>query len=282
MKILFHIAGFPVHFFGLMIALAILGGFYVIDLVAVRKGLDKEKIFNFAIYTILSGVFGARIFYIVFYNFQYYLTNPTQILMINQGGLSIHGAIVGGLLFAIWYTRKNNLDFWVIADTFAPGIILGQGIGRIGCDVFGRAMEIPRFWAVNYNGQLVHPTQIYEAVLNFIAFFILWRKTKNQQYKGEIFLWYIILFSINRGIVEFFRVNPMVGGVISISHILSILMIIGAVIAMFYFKKITISQTKFNFKDNWNSDYSLVLIKDVVSVSLLTAVSVFIYYRAWM
>ena len=277
MKILFYIAGIPVHFFGVMTAIGILAGFYVVNLLAVRNGQDKNKVFDLAIYTVLVGIIGARVFYILFYNPLYYLQNPLEIIKMHQGGLSIHGSIIAGAVFGYWYVKKHKLNFWRIADTFAPGIILGQAIGRIGCDVFGKPMTSQYFWGVSYAGQLLHPAQIYEAVLNFVAFFILWRKSKTKDYNGQVFLWYIILFAINRGIVEFFRTNPMIFGVLSVSHLLSLGLIAGALTAIWYIKNRPGYEIKKPVLDNGQK----TLLSDIAIIGALTVISVFIYYMAW-
>jgi len=237
MKILFNIGGFSIHLFGVTIALGILVGFLIMILEANRKGLDKDKLTDLAIYTVILGIIGARLNYILAFNPSYYIQNPKEILMINQGGLSIQGALISGTIFALWYMKKNDIPIWRTADAFAPGIIIGQAIGRVGCDVFGIPMTKSWFWGVNVGGQLLHPAQIYEAILNYILFLVLWNKRKNIKYDGQIFFIYIIGFSINRFIVEFFRTNPMIFGPISIAHVFSLITILVAITVMMWLTK---------------------------------------------
>jgi phosphatidylglycerol---prolipoprotein diacylglyceryl transferase len=101
MKILFYIFGFPVHFFGVMIAFGFLAGIILSFYEVRRKNLDTERLFDLAIYGIISAVIGARIFYIIFYDLSYYLKNPAEIILISEGGLSIHGGLIGAFLFGI-------------------------------------------------------------------------------------------------------------------------------------------------------------------------------------
>lgn len=237
MKILFNIGGFPIHLFGTTIALGILVGFFIMLSEAKRKGLDQDKLTDLALYTVIFGVIGARLNYILAFNPSYYIQNPKEIFMLQQGGLSIQGALILGTIFALWYMKKKSIPIWKTADAFAPAIIMGQAIGRVGCDVFGIPMTKGWFWGVKVGGQLLHPAQIYEAILNYILFLVLWNKRKDTEYDGQLFIIYIIGFSINRFIVEFFRTNPMIFGPISVAHLFSLGIIVVALIARIYLKK---------------------------------------------
>lgn len=277
MKVLFHIFDIPIYFFGVMIALGMLAGIFVAYLEVKRKKLDVEKLFDIALYSIISAVIGARVFYILFYDLSYYINNPVEVIKINEGGLSIHGGLLGAFAFAFFYFRKHKLNFFKYADAIAPGIILGQGIGRIGCDVFGKVMSIPRPWGIERQGQLLHPAQVYEFLLNYVVFFILWRKHKSIKYDGQLFIWYLILFAINRSIVELLRNNPSVVGWFSISHLLSVLLIVGAVILMFFVKNKRVVDNP----DDSNEEVAvrtLDWVKDVLITLALAAVSLIIFY----
>lgn len=276
MRILFHIFGVPIHFFGVMIALGMLAGIYVAYIEAKRKGLDTGKLFDIVLYSVIAGVIGARLFYIVFYNLSYYIKNPVEIIKINEGGLSIHGGLFTAFIFAVIYVKKHRLNFFKYADAIAPAIILGQGIGRVGCDVFGKAMSIPLPWGVRYQGQLVHPAQVYEFVLNYLVFLILWRKRKNIKYDGQIFIWYIILFSINRGVVELFRINPLIIGWFSVAHLLSVLFIIGALVLMYFIKRGVFSTSTVDSTMAVEGKSSLA--KDILIILGLMIISMIVFY----
>lgn len=276
MKILFSIFGLHVHFFGVMIALGVLAGLFAAYLEVKRKKLNADKMVDLVLYSTISAVVGARLFYILFYDLNYYLKHPIDIFKIYEGGLSIHGALIGAVGFAVFYLRHNKLSFFKYADALAPGIILGQGIGRIGCDVFGKVMAVPYAWGIERQGQLLHPAQVYEFLLDYLVFFILWRKRKNIRYDGQLFIWYIILFSINRSIVELFRYNPSVAGWFSISHLLSVLFIAGAVLLMVVIKKKQNSINEFADKDELA--HTVDWVKDIFVTLALIVVSVFIFY----
>ena len=226
MKELFKIGSFGIYLFGITIALGMLAGLWIMIREAKRKELNIDKMFDLVVYTIIAGIIGARLYYVVAFNGDYYIKNPMEILFVHQGGLSIQGALIGGTLVAIWYIRKNALNFWKVADTFAPGIIIGQAIGRIGCDVFGVPMRTIYPWGIRIGSQILHPAQLYEVYLNLILFTYIWSIRDKNRYHGEIFIKYIIGFSINRAIVEFFRSNPIVYKPFTIAHITSFIIII--------------------------------------------------------
>lgn len=276
MKILFHVFGIPISFFGTMIALGILGGLAAAYFEVKRKKLDVERMLDLVVYSTISAIITARLFYIVFYNLSYYIKNPIDIFKVYEGGLSIHGALLGAFVFAVFYIRRHKLSFFKYADALALGLILGQGIGRVGCDVFGKVMTVPYVWGVERQGQLLHPAQVYEFLLNYLVFFILWRKRKSIKYDGQLFLWYVILFSINRGVVELFRNNPSVVGWFSISHLLSVLFIAGALLVMFVIRNRSIVVNEIETVNK--SAHIMSWVKDILIILALVAVSLVIFY----
>ncbi|WP_242972985.1 prolipoprotein diacylglyceryl transferase [Anaeromicrobium sediminis] len=229
MKEIFIVGHFSIYFFGITIALGILTGLWIMMREGKRKGLDNNKLLDLGTYSIMASLIGARLYYVIAFNFDYYLKNPKAVFFVREGGLSIQGGLIGGILFALWYTKKNNISFWRAADAFAPGIIIGQAIGRIGCDVFGIPMKSIYPWGIKINGQILHPAQLYELFLDLILFTYLWRKRDKITYNGQLFIEYIIGFSLIRGIVEFFRSNPIVVEPFTIAHITSLIIIIVAI-----------------------------------------------------
>ncbi|GAB6098448.1 hypothetical protein JCM16358_03270 [Halanaerocella petrolearia] len=242
--ILFRLGPFSVSLFGTFIVLGILVGFYILNKEAIRKELDQDTIFNLALYNIIVGIIGARLYYVVAFNPSYYLNHLIDIFMIQQGGLSIQGALLATILFSVLYIKFKGLSFWEVADAFAPAIILGQAIGRIGCDVFSIPMKNNFFWGVEINNQLLHPVQIYESLLNYILFMLVWNYRDKIKYNGQLFLYYLIGFSVNRGIVEFFRVNPIVLKPFTIAHVTSLFIILVSLVAIIYISNHNISNFK--------------------------------------
>lgn len=276
MKVLFEIGHFPIYIFGFFIALGVMAGIVVAMLEAKRKKYDEDKLFNFILVAMVSGILGARIYFILAFNLDYYLENPIKIFAFRDGGLSIQGALIFGILGSLIYGKIKKINIWEVADIVAPGIILGQAIGRIGCDVFGVEMSKELFWGVSIKGQLLHPAQIYEAVLNFILFGILWSKRKSVKFNGQLFSIYLIGFSINRFIVEFFRTNPIVFGGLTIAHVTGIIMLIVSVVLY------RILSSRGNIKkDNKVKKYD-INIKELLVIISLIVISVTIYYSIWL
>lgn len=100
MKVLFNIFGIPVHFFGVMIALGILGGLAVAYFEVKRKNLNVDKMLDIVIYSIISAIVTARLFYVIFYDLSYYISKPLDIFKVYEGGLSIHGGLIGPFAFS--------------------------------------------------------------------------------------------------------------------------------------------------------------------------------------
>ncbi|WP_341533983.1 prolipoprotein diacylglyceryl transferase [Sporosalibacterium faouarense] len=269
----FKIGHYAIYLFGLTIVLGMIVGIYIMTKEAKRKGLSVDKLTDLAIYTIISAIVGARLYYVFAFNAKYYLQNPKDILALRDGGLSIQGALIFGVLFALWYTKKKNISFGKAADAFAPGIIMGQAIGRIGCDVFGIPMTKAYFWGVSVNNQLLHPAQIYEALLNLVLFTYLWKSRDKTKYNGQLFIKYIIGFSIIRGIVEFFRINPIVFGPFTIAHVTSLGIIVGALIMNNILKKRNQSDHV-----NKSSEAAITPITHYVGIILIGAIGIWIYY----
>lgn len=219
--VLIQIGPLAIRWYGLMIALGCFLGLWLAGKEAKRKGVGREKVQEFFLYAIIAAVLGARLYYLAFTGASQFRDNPLSIVAIWQGGLAIHGGILGGFLVALIYTRKENIPFWKFADTLAPSLILGQAIGRIGCffngDAHGYPTSLP--WGLVYSpespagqmfpGQPLHPTQLYEMIFNFVIFGILWKVRKKVRVDGHLFLLYVMLYSLIRIFVEHFRADKL-------------------------------------------------------------------------
>jgi phosphatidylglycerol:prolipoprotein diacylglycerol transferase len=219
--VLFEIGPLTIRWYGVMIATACVVGIWIAGKEAERKGLEKKIIQDFALYAVIGAIIGARVYYVAFGDLSQFLKNPLSLFAIWQGGLAIHGGILGGLVVGLFYTRKRKISFLKLADTFSPSLILGQAIGRIGCffngDAHGYPAGLP--WGIVYSpetpagqmfpGQALHPTQLYEMILNLIIFAILWRVRKKIKADGYLFFLYVMLYSIIRIFVEHFRADKL-------------------------------------------------------------------------
>ena len=122
--VLVKLGTFELRTYGIIVALSFVLGLWLATREAKRKGLDPALVQDFALYALLGGVIGARLYYVVFSNPSYFLQKPWEILALWHGGIGIIGALVGGLLAALWYCRRKKLSFWRFADTLAPGVAL--------------------------------------------------------------------------------------------------------------------------------------------------------------
>lgn len=232
----FKIFGIEVMWYGILISLGVIIGTVLALREAKRMGIDEDTMIDLLLYAIPIALIGARIHYVIF-SWNYYKDHLVEILHFRGGGLAIHGAIIAAVIVAVVFTRKKNIDFWTVADVCAPGLILGQAIGRwgnyINQEAYGTPTDLP--WGIIIDGVKVHPTFLYESIGNFIVFlFLLWYRRNRAKVSGEVFLLYLILYSIIRFFVEGLRTDSLMLGTIRVAQLISILSVI---LGTYYFKK---------------------------------------------
>ena len=218
-----------IHWYGIFIVLAILICLKLVLILAKKKNINSDQVYDLAFYLILFGLIGGRI-YAVLLEWQYYFDYPWEIVAVWHGGLAIHGAIIGSVITLIYYCLKHRQSFWFWGDILAVVLPLGQAIGRWGNyfnqELFGRPTNLP--WGIpielsnrplNYlSAQYFHPVFLYESILNLINFFILiwfyWHKDNFKLPPGRIMSVYLINYSIIRIVMEFLRLDdtPIVFG----------------------------------------------------------------------
>ncbi|MBI5468657.1 MAG: prolipoprotein diacylglyceryl transferase [Deltaproteobacteria bacterium] len=234
--ILFKYGPIEIRYYGLMYVIGILFASYLIKKEVKRKGIGmtEDDVMNFIIWTVVGGVVGARLYYVVF-NLGYYLSNPSEIPAVWHGGLAIHGGLLGGSLVAWAYLKKRSVLFWRMADAVAPAIILGQTFGRFGNfmngDAHGRPTTMP--WGIVFPADSIagtefpntplHPTMLYELAINFSIFCLLWLKLRKKEHgDGYIFAVYIVLYSMGRFVVEYFRADSLMLGPLRVAQLVSL------------------------------------------------------------
>jgi len=205
---LVKIGPLTVYSYGFMLGLAFLAGSLLAAKEADRKGLDREHFFDFLLVTLVVAVVVSRLFYVAF-QLGEYLAAPATILNIRDGGLAVHGGLLGGVLTALWFARREKTSFWRLADTLSPSLALGIGIARWGCLLagccYGVLCTLP--WAVEtrFAPGWRHPTQVYESVLDLAVFGFLWWYRTRRKHDGQVFLAFLGLYSVVRFGVEFYR-----------------------------------------------------------------------------
>ncbi|GAB6182039.1 prolipoprotein diacylglyceryl transferase [Desulfotomaculum defluvii] len=214
-QILFYIGDFPLRSFGVMLSLGIMAGLIVSLMVAKGQRRYYEEVMDLAFYAILGGLVGARVWEVMF-SWDYYSQHLIEIPAIWQGGISVQGSIIGGLLAVIWYCQKNNIAVWAMMDTLAPGVLVGQAIGRIGCFLNGCCYGLPNehlgivypegtdaYFA--FGSQPLFPAVLFEAAWDLVSLGILLIFFKRRPFDGFIALSYFVLYSVGRFTLEFWR-----------------------------------------------------------------------------
>jgi phosphatidylglycerol:prolipoprotein diacylglycerol transferase len=218
--ILINIGSFHLPTYGTLLVLAILGGIYTAMRLGRRVGLDSALILDFCTWVILIALVGAKIL-LILTEWSYYRANPGEIFSFStfMAGGVFYGGFLAALFFTIWYVRVQKLSFWKLADVLAPGVALGQSVGRLGCFSagcdYGKATAVP--WGVVFTstfahevggvplGVRLHPTQLYESLATFAIFgFLLWWFPRKQR-DGDVFLGYMGLYAVARFFMEFLR-----------------------------------------------------------------------------
>lgn len=243
--ILFEIGPLQVRFYSLMYIVGITVGYFLIRGEVRRKdiALSEDDIMNFIMWTVLGGIIGARLYYVIF-NWQFYSSNLAEIPAVWHGGLAFHGGLTGGFVGAYIYLKKLNIPFWRMFDVTAPAIILGQAFGRFGNfmngDAHGSPTRMP--WGIVFpEGSIagsdtilrfgenlpLHPVMLYELAINFSIFLFFWFWLRKKHTKdGFLSAMYFILYSIGRTFVESFRADSLMIGPFRTAQVASLLIIV--------------------------------------------------------
>lgn len=240
---------FTLHTYGVLLAIAFLAGLWVASRQAKRSGMDPSRITDMAVWVLIAGLLGAKLL-LVLVDWRYFTANPGQLTSIFQSGGVFYGGLIGGILVAWWYARRHHLPGWQTADVLAPGVILGQAIGRLGCFAagccWGAPAQVP--WAVSFTDVYaaravgtpldnpLHPSQLYESLAAFLIFFFLLWLAPRKKFQGQVALAYVGLYSAVRFGLEFFRGDPDRGtwfrGVLSTSQLIAIVLLLGVAVIL--------------------------------------------------
>ncbi|HCW8546409.1 TPA: prolipoprotein diacylglyceryl transferase, partial [Staphylococcus aureus] len=235
----FNLGPLSVRWYGIIIAVGILLGYFVAQRALVKAGLHKDTLVDIIFYSALFGFIAARIYFVIF-QWPYYAENPSEIIKIWHGGIAIHGGLIGGFIAGVIVCKVKNLNPFQIGDIVAPSIILAQGIGRWGnfmnheahggpvsC-AFLEQLHLPNFIIENMyiNGQYYHPTFLYESIWDVAGFIILVNIRKHLKL-GETFFLYLTWYSIGRFFIEGLRTDSlMLTSNIRVAQLVSILLIL--------------------------------------------------------
>ena len=238
--IIFEIGPIVVRWYGLLIATAVLLGVILSQYLAKRRRVNPDLLGDLAIWLVVAAIPSARLYYVAF-QWQQYVQRPWwHMLAIWEGGIAIHGAIIGGTIATIIFARIKGVSFWQLLDLVAPSLILGQGIGRWGnffnSEAFGKPTELPwkLFIAPRYrpldliNYEYFHPTFLYESLWNLEIFALLlwlffWGLKRTTRLKtGTIAAVYLIGYSLGRVWIEWLRTDSLMLGPLKVAQVVSL------------------------------------------------------------
>jgi phosphatidylglycerol:prolipoprotein diacylglycerol transferase len=245
---LFTIGPLTIHTYGVFVAMGFIAALMVTVRLAGSYGLAAPQVMDMGFVSIVWGIIGSRLLFVLL-NFSYYRSHPLDAFKVWQGGLVFSGGLVVAALALLWHSRRHRLSFWSVGDLWAPGVALGQGLGRIGCLMagccYGKPTDLP--WAVIFGDPHclaplnipLHPTQIYAALGGFVIFVALLLLHRRKKYDGQVFLWFLILHSTARLLVERFRADDrgmILGTDMSLTQLVATLVLLGAVATLFILK----------------------------------------------
>ena len=242
-RVAFNILGKDIFWYALIIMTGFILGVGYVMLDAKKNKVKTDHIFDIAIWGLVFGIICARIYYVIF-DPACLRGNIWNVFAIWDGGIAIYGGIIGAVLTAFIYCKKNKLKVLKIFDLCSPGLFIGQIIGRWGnfvnAEVFGRETTLP--WRMTINGSAgVHPLFLYESLWNLLGFllvhfYIKKRKTRNNRRYGEVFFFYLLWYGAGRLFLEGMRqpqyILYLIPGVLGISQLVAFLVIIASAIGL--------------------------------------------------
>lgn len=263
-RVFIQIGPLPIYWYGVIIASGVFIGLFLAQREALKQNLEKDSIIDLVILAVPVSIVFARIYYVLF-EWEAYVGGPWwKWFAVWEGGIAIHGALIGAVLTAVVYTRMKGISFWKMADVLAPSLILGQAIGRWGNFMNQEAHGGPMSQAAYENfhqylpdfimnqmcidGVTYYPTFLYESVWDLIVFGLLLMIRKKNPLRGEVFLSYMMLYSVGRFFIEGLRTDSLyiIPGVVRIAQVVSLLMIIAAVLILVYRRRSGIANVRYN------------------------------------
>jgi phosphatidylglycerol:prolipoprotein diacylglycerol transferase len=243
---LFRIGNFPVHTYGVFLALAFLSAIVVTVRLGSRDGLPRERLYDLCLWMLLASLIGSKA--LMLFTEPEYRGSPLALLSLDflRSGGVFYGGLIGAVLVGYMLMRHYKLPWWKTADACAPGIALGNVLGRLGCFSAGCCWGKPTTepWGVRFTelahevtgvptGAPLHPTQLYESFSMLIVFFFLIWLHRHRRFSGQVILAYALLYAAIRFVIEFFRDDPR-GDILGLTTLtgLSTSQMIGIVVAV--------------------------------------------------
>jgi len=238
-SIALQIGPLAIRWYGLLIATAVLLGTSLAHREAIRRREDPDQLLNVIVLGVMAALVGARLYYVLF-NWGYYGPRPSKILAVWEGGLAIHGGILGGALATAIYTLRKKLPMLIYMDIMAPFLVLGQAIGRWGNffnqEAFGIPTDLP--WKLYIEPfhrpshlatyEFFHPTFLYESLWDLAVFAILYFLLRRplERTPGALVLCYLGMYSFGRFFVEAFRTDSLMLGPLRAAQVVSLALMV--------------------------------------------------------
>ncbi|UCG54393.1 MAG: prolipoprotein diacylglyceryl transferase [Dehalococcoidia bacterium] len=245
--VIFNIGDLEIRWYSMAIMLAIAVGIFITVRQANKKGIEPRQILSGAFWVVISAILGARLFHVIDH-FDYYMNNPSQIFQFQ--GLAIWGAMVGGGLALIIYTRIRHIPLGRLVDALVPGLIVAQIIGRVGCiingDAYGGVTDLPWAFIYTHPGAMIpdnllgvptHPYPLYEMIWNATVLVFVLRLGRYFKQDGLVFLSYLSLYSVGRIIFTFVRQENLILGGLQQAQIIALITIAASVALMVYISR---------------------------------------------
>ena len=251
-RVAFELFGLQIYWYAIIIVSGIALALWMSNREAVRVGLKEDDMTNFILWALPIAIIGARLYYILF-DLEPYLADPIQIFNTRSGGLAIYGGLIAAVIVLIVYTRHNFIDPWLFLDVVAPGVMMGQAMGRWGNftnhEAYGgettrqflESLHLPQFIINNMyiDGAFRQPTFFYESMWSLLGLIlILIIRKKVAVKRGELFLGYVTWYSFGRFFVEGMRTDSLYffGG-LRVSQVLSLVLFVGGIALLYYRRK---------------------------------------------
>lgn len=242
-RVAFRMFSVPVYWYGITMASGILSALIICMSREKVYGLKKDTSVSLALWAVPFSLIGARIYYVAF-SLNQYLSDPLSIFDLRGGGLGLYGSLIAGVIVGYFFSKANGVSLLTLCDLVAPAFAMGQAIGRWGNffnqEAYGAVTANPslRFFPVSVfiesDGLWHLATFFYESIWCLalsIGLLIYERKAATRR-KGSVFLWYIVMYSLERAVVEGLRTDSLMLGDIRVSQLLSVIALIACVIIL--------------------------------------------------
>ncbi|MDC3412262.1 prolipoprotein diacylglyceryl transferase [Aquibacillus sp. 3ASR75-11] len=264
-RVFIELGPFTIYWYGVIIATGAFLGLWMATRETERLGLKKDIFIDLVLYAIPIAILSARIYYVVF-EWDRYAGGPWwKVFAVWEGGIAIHGALIGSIITTIVYAKVKQVSFWQLVDIAAPGLLVGQAIGRWGNFMNQEAhggpvsqvaydnflQYLPDF-IVNQmfiDGTMYHPTFLYESLWNILGLILILILRKYNPRRGELFFSYLIWYSVGRFFIEGMRTDSLyLFGELRTAQVISVVLIVGSIVYIMYRRKTGQANKRYNGK----------------------------------